>query len=169
MCFVHPSFFITKLTAISFSTVNPATNTIDEVYDVDVDYGAYFDANQAHGPIETATTGRRRAILISNSPSFRNWTWNRNHKVHFICHSQGGNTVRYLISLMSRGSETLHPVYFSERGRDDWTISVTTLGTPHRGTTIVDALDEFLSVCNFNHPPTRTSSPFTGEFMFSSN
>jgi hypothetical protein len=147
MFLITTSFLIIKLTAISFSTVNPTTNTIDEFYDVDVDYGAYFDADPARGPDETATTGRRRAILISNSPVFRNWTWDRDHKVHFICHSQGGNTVRYLISLMSRGAGSLHHRYFSEGGRDDWTISVTTLGTPHRGTTIINALDSFLSVC----------------------
>ncbi|EWZ28364.1 hypothetical protein FOZG_17931 [Fusarium oxysporum Fo47] len=91
------------------------------------------------------TTGRRRAIQFSNSPDFRNWKWDRDRKVHFVCHSQGGNTVRYLISLMANGAGTLHPTYFAEAGRDDWIISVTTLGTPHRGTTIINALESFLS------------------------
>ncbi|KAJ8116685.1 hypothetical protein OPT61_g1935 [Boeremia exigua] len=127
------------------STVNHTSNTIDEVYDVDIDYGKYFDANRARGPVDTFTEGRRRAILISSSPENRNWKWDRDHKVHFVCHSQGGNTVRYLISLMSRGAGTLHPAYFGEEGRDDWTVSVTTLGTPHRGTTIINVLDKFLS------------------------
>ncbi|CAG9954321.1 unnamed protein product [Clonostachys rosea f. rosea IK726] len=134
-----------QLTFGQFSMANSTTNSIDEVYDVDVDYGTYFAADPAHAPEQTVTIGRRRAILFSNSSSFPNWTWNRDHKVHFICHSQGGNTVRYLISLMANGAGTLHPTYFSQPGRDDWTISVTTLGTPHRGTTIINALENFLS------------------------
>lgn len=124
--------------------VNSTSNSIEEVYDVDVDYGDYFI--DAQGPEQTRTTGRRRAILFSNSPRFRNWTWGPDRKVHFVCHSQGGNTVRYLISLMANGAGTQHPEYFSQVGRDDWTISVTTLGTPHRGTTIVNVLESFLAV-----------------------
>ncbi|KAH7148167.1 lipase [Dactylonectria macrodidyma] len=134
-----------QLTFGQFSMVNSETNSIDEVYDVDVDYGSYFAADPAHAPEQTSTTDRRRAILFSNSSDFRNWTWDWDHKVHFVCHSQGGNTVRYLISLMANGAGTLHPTYFTEAGRDDWTISVTTLGTPHRGTTIINALESFLS------------------------
>ncbi|KAH6867405.1 lipase [Thelonectria olida] len=134
-----------QLTFGNFSTVNSATNSIDEVYDVDVDYGTYFAADPAHAPEQASTAGRRRAILFSNSSDFRNWTWDRHHKVHFVCHSQGGNTVRYLISLMAKGTRTLHPTYFTEAGRDDWTISITTLGTPHRGTTFINALESFLS------------------------
>ncbi|KAK7393990.1 hypothetical protein QQX98_013225 [Neonectria punicea] len=133
-----------QLTIGKFSTVNQQTGSLDEVYDVDVDYGTYFDADPAHAPEETTTFGRRRAILYTDSPGFDNWTW-EGHKVHFICHSQGGNTVRYLISLMAQGTGGLHPTYFTEAGRDDWIISVTTLGTPHRGTTIVDALKRFAS------------------------
>lgn len=123
------------------------TNSINEVYDVDVDYGTYFATDLAYALEQTSTAGRRRAILYLNSSDFRNWTWDRHHKVHFVCHSQGGNTVRYLISLIADGAGTLHPTYFTEVGRDNWTISVTTLGTPHRGTTIINALEKFLSVC----------------------
>ncbi|OAQ82545.1 Lipase [Purpureocillium lilacinum] len=110
------------LTFGQFSTVNPITGVIDEVYDVDIDYGTYF-AGVPHAPDDTTptgqtmTTGRRRAILYSNSPNFRNWSWGRKKKVHFVCHSQGGNTVRYLISLMANGAGALHPAYFSERSR----------------------------------------------------
>ncbi|EXK77984.1 hypothetical protein FOQG_17330 [Fusarium oxysporum f. sp. raphani 54005] len=132
-----------QLTFGQFSTLNSNTNSIEEVYDVDVDYGDYFAEGQ--GPEQTHTTGRRRAILFSNSPDFRNWTWDPDHKVHFVCHSQGGNTVRYLISLMANGAGTCHPTYFSQAGRDNWTISVTTLGTPHRGTTIINVLESFIS------------------------
>jgi hypothetical protein len=119
---------------------------------VDIDYGTYFTSSP-HRPDDitldgrVTTTCRRRAFLVSKSPNFHNWSWDRDHKVHFVCHSQGGNTVRFLIGLMANGARGWHPEYFSEAGRDDWTISVTTLGTPHRGTTVVDVLESFLSVC----------------------
>ncbi|KFA81589.1 hypothetical protein S40288_09626 [Stachybotrys chartarum IBT 40288] len=134
-----------QLTFGQFSTGNPQTGSIDEVYDVNVDYGSYLTTDPAHAPEKTITAHRRRAILYSNSAEFRNWKWDRDHKVHFICHSQGGNTVRYLISLMANGSLNFHPAYFSQTGRDEWTVSVTTLGTPHKGTTIIDALERFFS------------------------
>ncbi|KAH6610035.1 hypothetical protein Trco_000055 [Trichoderma cornu-damae] len=131
-----------QLTFGKFNTVNLTTNSVQEHFDVDVDYGNYFDP--AHGPEQTRTTHRRRAILYSNSTQFRTWKWDKDHKVHFICHSQGGNTVRYLISLLANGAGTLHPTYFGQGGRDDWAVSVTTLGTPHRGTTVIDVLESFL-------------------------
>ncbi|EHK22572.1 uncharacterized protein TRIVIDRAFT_60579 [Trichoderma virens Gv29-8] len=132
-----------QLTFGQFSTIDLTTNSLDEQYDVDVDYGNYFAPNS--GPEQTHTTGRRRAILYSNSPGYSNWKWDRNNKVHFVCHSQGGNTVRCLISMMANGDGTLNPTYFNEAGRDDWAISVTTLGTPHRGTTIIDVIESFIN------------------------
>jgi len=134
-----------QLTFGQFSTVNPQTGSIDEVYDVNVDYGSYLTTDPDHAPEQTKAAHRRRAILFSNSTDYHNWRWDQDHKVHFICHSQGGNTVRYLISLMANGSPNFHPDYFTQTGRDDWTVSVTTLGTPHKGTTIIDALESFLS------------------------
>ncbi|KAH6951042.1 lipase [Ilyonectria sp. MPI-CAGE-AT-0026] len=132
-----------QLTFGQFSTVNSTTNSIKEVYDVDVNYGDYFA--EVHGPEQTRTTGRRRAILFSNSPDFRNWTWGPDHKVYFVCHSQGGNTVRYLISLIANSAGTCHPTYFSQAGRDNWTISIATLRTPHKETTIINVLESFLA------------------------
>ncbi|KEY74765.1 hypothetical protein S7711_06666 [Stachybotrys chartarum IBT 7711] len=134
-----------QLTFGQFSTVNPQIGSIDEVYDVNVDYGSYLTTDPAHAPEKTIFAHRRRAILYSNSAEFRNWKWDRDHKVHFICHSQGGNTVRYLISLMANESLNFHPAYFSQTGRDESTVSVTTLGTPHKGTRIIDALERFFS------------------------
>ncbi|KAH7129295.1 Alpha/Beta hydrolase protein [Dactylonectria macrodidyma] len=133
-----------QLTFGKFSKVDQETGFVDEVYDVDVDYGNYFAADQAHAPEETHTTGRRRAILFTQSSDFDDWKWHGN-KIHFVCHSQGGNTVRYLISLMARGAADLHPTYFKDAERDSWTVSVTTLGTPHRGTTVIDVLEQFVS------------------------
>jgi hypothetical protein len=146
-----------SLTAIRFSSVNTDRGEInedhDEDYDVDISYGMYFSAGP-HAPGDTTAEGetktkrRRRAILLSKESDLGNWKWDRQHKVHFVCHSQGGNTVRYLIGLMAQGAKELHPGYFSHPGRDDWTLSVTTIATPHRGTTAINALESLLSVCS---------------------
>jgi len=116
------------------------------VFDVDVNYGNYFDSDPETGPETSKAFGRRRAIVFSHKPElFEHWSWNEEHKVHFICHSQGGNTARYLISLMDRSS-ALHPEYFGVGGRDKWIISMTTLGTPHRGTTVINVLENLVPV-----------------------
>lgn len=131
-----------------FSTFNPTTNDIEENYDVEVSYGNYFTSDSVRGPDKSVTSNRTRAILFSKSrEKYATWKWSKDNKVHFICHSQGGNTVRYLISLMKRGAIDLHPVYFDIGERDYWTVSVTTLGTPHKGTTIINVLENFVSVC----------------------
>ncbi len=116
------------------------------MFDLDVSYGKYFDSDLETAPETSHAEGRRRAILFSKTPeAYEHWTWSEEHKVHLICHSQGGNTARYLISLMDRGSE-LHPAYFGVDGRDKWVISMTTLGTPHRGTTVINVLENLVQV-----------------------
>ena len=111
-----------------------------------MNYGNYFDSDPETAPEASKASGRRRAILFSEKAElYKNWSWNEEHKVHFICHSQGGNTARYLISLMDRGSP-LHPEYFRVGGRDKWIISMTTLGTPHRGTTVINVLENLVQV-----------------------
>ncbi len=63
---------------------------------------------------------------------------------HFIGHSFGGPTIRMLLSLLRDGderekavtpAENLSPLF--EGGHDDWICSVTTLASPHRGTTVL--------------------------------
>lgn len=112
---------------------------------MDISYGDFFK-DSSTGPEKTEVEHRKRAILFTNDmEKYQNWRWSKKNKAHFICHSQGGTTVRLLISLMAR-SDPRHQMYFGEPGRDDWAISVTTLGTPHKGTTICDVVRRLLSV-----------------------
>lgn len=124
---------------------------------MDVSYGKYFDSNPETGPETSYVKDRRRPILFSQTPEmYEHWSWSEEHKVHLICHSQGGNTARYLISLMDRGAEKLHPEYFGIGGRDKWIVSMTTLGTPHRGTTVINVLENLVEVSVLClHDPTR--------------
>ncbi|KAL4767033.1 hypothetical protein BDW60DRAFT_220859 [Aspergillus nidulans var. acristatus] len=134
-----------QLTIGRLSVFDPATQEIEEQHDVDINYGNYFTLDPANSPTTLITQGRKRAILYSQSPErFIQWVWSKENPAHFICHSQGGNTVRYLISLMTQGSGGQHPEYFSEVKRGNWVISVTTLGTPHKGTTITDVIENFM-------------------------
>jgi hypothetical protein len=36
-----------------------------------------------------------RPVVFGNDLDDWNWMWSKERPVHFICHSQGGNTVRY--------------------------------------------------------------------------
>lgn len=61
-------------------------------------------------------------------------------KVHIIGHSMGGQTARLLVSLLENGDsmereggEDVSPLFMGNR---PWVLSVTTLSTPHDGTTI---------------------------------
>jgi triacylglycerol esterase/lipase EstA (alpha/beta hydrolase family) len=129
-----------------FNKFDPVTHQIESHHDVDVTYGQYF-SDPKTAPETSITHGRKRAILFSNYPeTYNNWAWCKDQKVHFICHSQGGTTIRCLIDLMARGAGGLHDDYFKTGGRDDWTVSVTTIGTPHKGSTIINVLANLLQV-----------------------
>lgn len=67
--------------------------------------------------------------------------WDAAHPVHFIGHSQGGTTIRALVELLEHGSpddEGGHTLY--QGGKVGWVRSVTTISTPHNGTTFADAV-----------------------------
>ena len=133
---------------------------------MDINYGNYFKEDPSTGPEKTETTNRKRAILFTNDrEKYKNWIWSKEDKAHFICHSQGGTTVRLLISLMAR-SDPRHQEYFGTPGRDDWAISVTTVGTPHKGTTVVPVVQRLFSVSSSSQCRTfipHMASPFLSQ------
>ena len=55
--------------------------------------------------------------------------WSENKPVHMIGHSMGGQTIRYLAELLARD-------YFKQGTNERWILSVTTISTPHNGTTL---------------------------------
>lgn len=63
-------------------------------------------------------------------------------RLHIVAHSQGGQTARTLVQLLTQGDESerrrtpieeLSPLFL---GGHDWVLSVTTLATPHDGTSL---------------------------------
>jgi len=78
--------------------------------------------------------------------------WDADHPIHLIGHSQGGTTIRALIELLENGSsEDQGDGELFKGGKIGWIRSVTTISSPHNGTTLPDAV---LSVPNLP-PPMR--------------
>jgi triacylglycerol lipase len=67
--------------------------------------------------------------------------WGKKNKINIIAHSQGGQTARLLVHLLEFGSDeekTATGLELAEifKGNHPWVKSVTTLATPHNGTTL---------------------------------
>ncbi|KAH7110023.1 hypothetical protein B0J13DRAFT_489877 [Dactylonectria estremocensis] len=102
---------------------------------VGVDYGQYIPL-----PTPPPQHSTKQAVLLGMLPGA--WRWNSLNPVHMICHSQGGNTVRLLIELLSGNHGPRHPGYFGGHlgNRQNFVKSVVTLGTPYLGTTITSVI-----------------------------
>ncbi|AVF26680.1 lipase Lip [Paenibacillus larvae subsp. larvae] len=99
-----------------------------------VDYGAAHAAKHGH-----ARYGRTYTGFIKN--------WDETNKVHLLGHSMGGQTIRMLVQLLKEGSDEernyaqqhadvkLSPLF---EGGKSYVHSVTTIGSPHNGTTLAD-------------------------------
>lgn len=110
-----------------------------------VDYGEAHAKKHGHGRL-----GRTYKGIYPE--------WDGRHKIHFVGHSMGGLTTRLLIHLLEHGSleekkaskksskessneKPLSPLF---KGRKNWVHSLTTISTPHNGTTLVDGVDTYL-------------------------
>ncbi|PZP49313.1 MAG: lipase [Pseudopedobacter saltans] len=70
--------------------------------------------------------------------------WDANHPIHLMSHSMGGQTVRYLLALLEKGSleEKALPDHASifDGNRKGWVKSMTTISAPHNGSTLTNTL-----------------------------
>lgn len=102
-----------------------------------VDYGAAHAAKYGH-----ARYGRTYPGLIPDLGKIDPQT-GEIKKVHLIGHSMGGQTIRTLVQLLAEGSpeeksydqDNISPLFL---GGNDWVKSVTTISTPHDGTSLAD-------------------------------
>jgi triacylglycerol esterase/lipase EstA (alpha/beta hydrolase family) len=97
------------------------------------------------GLVAGAETPRAVLYQASGNALPVDWKWSDTNKVNFICHSQGGTTVRCLIELLS-GASDRNLTAFLGVDRQPWVNSVVTIGTPHKGTTVTDVVNVSLSV-----------------------
>jgi triacylglycerol esterase/lipase EstA (alpha/beta hydrolase family) len=96
--------------------------------------GGCVDYGEAHARLHGhARYGRCYSALHSQ--------WGASHKVNIISHSQGGQTARVLVQLLKEGSAQERTASGSQvadifKGGKHWVRSVTTLSSPHLGTTL---------------------------------
>ncbi|GAB3552197.1 esterase EstA [Noviherbaspirillum agri] len=106
------------------------------------DYGAKRTAQfAAYGKIQKPA-GKCWATDPNNNPNRYPLAlypqWDAAHPIHFVAHSQGGQTVRTLIQLLENGSPNGDEgggALFTG-GKVGWIKSATTIATPHNGTTL---------------------------------
>lgn len=110
-----------------------------------VDYGAAHVRRQGTPGQVQKPPGRCWAADPANNPQGYPLAlypaWDAQHPIHFIGHSQGGTTVRALIQLLEHGSpEDEGGGELYRGGKVGWVRSLTTISTPHNGTTLSDAV-----------------------------
>jgi triacylglycerol lipase len=143
--------------AVFTATVGPINSNWDRAADLYaqikggcVDYGADHVARQRPPGQEQKPAGKCWAADPGNNPHHYPLAfypaWDAEHPIHLIGHSQGGTTVRALIELLEHGSpngdEGGGELY--RGGKAGWIRSLTTLSAPHNGTTLRDAVLDFL-------------------------
>lgn len=123
------------------ATVGPVSSNWDRAVELyyyikggTVDYGAAHAKEHNH-----ARYGRTFPGIYSE--------WDSEKKIHLVGHSMGGQTIRTLVELLENGSlaeqeffqehpeEGLSPIF---AGGQSWIHSVTSLATPHNGSTFAD-------------------------------
>ncbi|TFW27584.1 esterase/lipase family protein [Massilia horti] len=115
-----------------------------------VDYGATHVAHQGLPGQVQKPAGKCWAADPDHNPHHYPLAfypaWDASHPIHMIGHSQGGTTIRALIQLLEHGSpdgdEGGGELY--KGGKIGWIKSVTTISSPHNGTTLPDAVLDFL-------------------------
>ena len=68
--------------------------------------------------------------------------------------------MRLLVELMSGAHQDRHAAYFSGGNRQNWIKSIVTLGTPHKGTTVIDVVRRIL-------PPPEEALDFINRLVVS--
>lgn len=111
-----------------------------------VDYGEVHSKKNNH-----ARFGRTYDGLVTD--------WSSENKVHLLVHSFGGATMRELVQLMADGCEeevaatvdgSISPLF--EGGKGDWIQSITSMASPHDGTTFMYAFPKFIKALTAAFP-----------------
>lgn len=123
------------------ATVSPVASNWDRavelyhyIYGGEVDYGAAHAEEHGHDRY-----GRTYPGIYSE--------WDNENKIHLVGHSMGGQTIRTMTELVKNGSaeeieyyennpdEGISPLF---EGGKDWVHSITSVATPHNGSTFAD-------------------------------
>jgi triacylglycerol lipase len=108
-----------------------------------VDYGARRAAADSLGKAAACWAADPRHNPMGY-PAALYPAWDADHPLHMIGHSQGGTTIRALVELLEHGAPQAGDGELYRGGKPGWIRSVTTISTPHNGTTLRDAVLDIL-------------------------
>ncbi len=132
------------------ASVGPFSSTWDRTCELYAQLmGTVVDYGEAHSKAH----GHNRYGREYTKPLFEGWgsetPGGQIKKINLVGHSFGGETVRMLVSLLAygdeaeknAGGEVLSPLF--KGGKADWVNSVTTLCSPHNGSTLFYVVNRF--------------------------
>lgn len=121
-----------------------------------IDYGAKHAAAHGHqrwfkNSTQARNTADSRQCPSTTAPSEKNRAvypqWDANNPVHIIAHSQGGQTARILAQLLATNGASPEGdtgLFGPHATNANWIKSVTTISTPNDGTTLSDAIVDYV-------------------------
>lgn len=121
-----------------------------------IDYGAqhaavhghqrwFKNSSQARNSADTRQCPSPTAPAVKNRAVYPQWDASR--PIHIIAHSQGGQTARLLAQLLANGGRSPEGdvgLFGTHATSAAWIRSITTISTPNDGTTLSDAIVDFV-------------------------
>lgn len=131
------------------ASVGPFSSTWDRTCEL---YAQLTGTTVDYGEAHSKAHNHSRYGKAYTKPLFEGWGTKTEagqiKKINLVGHSFGGETVRLLTSLMAYGNEAekasggeVSPLF--EGGKSDWINSVTTLCSPHNGSTLFYVVDQY--------------------------
>jgi triacylglycerol lipase len=129
------------------AAVGPLSSNWDRACEL---YAQLIGGRVDYGAAHAKTHSHARFGVTYDKALIPGWGKEAGPKVHLIGHSQGGQTARVLVSLLTLGApEEMaaadNPSSLFSGGKS-WVRSVTSLATPHDGTTLTHVMDDMLSL-----------------------
>ncbi|MCG8634863.1 MAG: lipase [Desulfobacterales bacterium] len=131
---------------VHVAAVGPVSSSWDRACEL---YAQIKGGQVDYGRGHSAHFNHNRTDPLKTYPGFYP-QWDRDHPIHLIGHSQGGQTIRLLARLLEQGHPGTGEVGYSadnevsplfQGGNRGWITSVTTLSTPHDGTTLAKGIE----------------------------
>lgn len=136
------------------ASVGPISSSWDRACEL---YAQLTGTTVDYGVVHSKKYGHKRFGRSYEKPLFEGWGNGKpgdfHHAVHLIGHSLGGNTVRLFAHLLTHGSDIEKSETPAEElsglfagGKEDLLKSVTTICSPHNGTTLYEAVKDTKSL-----------------------